>query len=321
MERISVIVPMLNESQHIGRTLNSVKATAEDAGLKYELIVVDNGSDDNGPQIAADLGAKVLNCPGLTISAMRNQGARAATGDWLAFIDADIEVPINWLQLCLAAQDANQADVFALDCAAPACAPWFARAWQRRSLAGNQQARLLQWMPTPNLCMPRTWFDQVEGFDESLRTGEDKDLGLRLSLAGAKQLSLAEPTVQHWGFERSWKEWCSKEFWRQSSHLQLIKNSRGDLRLLRFPLLCLSTALLTLLALLMFIIGNVFAASTSLLLGTLAPLGLALRQSYKHCDLLFLMQLWFLHWLRLHLGAAAMLQGSFNRTAVRPDRG
>ncbi len=321
MKRISVIVPMLNESQHIVRTLNSVKVAAEHAGLAYELIVVDNGSRDNGPQLAADLGAQVLHCPGLTIGAMRNQGAGIATGDWLAFLDADIEVPVNWLQLWQSVQIQHQADVFALDCDAPQCAPWFARAWQRRSLSGNQQARLLQWMPTPNLCMSRKWFDRVEGFDLALRTGEDKDFGLRLNSAGARQLSLATPKVQHWGFEGSWKEWSSKEFWRQSSHLQLVKNSGASLRLLRFPLLCLGTTLLTLLALLLVMSGNASGAGTALLIGSLAPLGLALRQSFKHRDPLFLLQLWLLHWLRLHLGAAAMLQSFLNRTAVRPDRG
>ncbi|WP_397445340.1 glycosyltransferase [Pseudomonas chlororaphis] len=321
MKRISVIVPMYNEARHIVRTLDSVSSAAAVAGLECELIVVDNGSRDNGPRLAMDQGARVLHYPGLSIGALRNRGAACATGDWLAFLDADIEVPLNWLLLWKSAEASQRADVFALDCDAPRSAPWFARAWQRRSLSGNQQERLLQWLPTPNLCMARVWFNRIGGFDEGLRTGEDKDFGLRLNRAGARQLSLATPVVQHWGFEGSWREWSGKEFWRQSSHVQLLRNGGLSPRLLRFPLLCLATALLSLLAVLCLLGGQWPAALIALLGSALAPLGLALRQSYRHRDPLFFLQLWLLHWLRLHLGAAALLQGLFNRTAVRPDRG
>ena len=52
MQRISVIVPMYNEARHITRTLDSVILAARVAAIDYELIVVDNGSSDDGPQIA-----------------------------------------------------------------------------------------------------------------------------------------------------------------------------------------------------------------------------------------------------------------------------
>jgi len=242
MQRISVIVPMYNEARHITRTLDSVILAARVAAVDYELIVVDNGSTDQGPQRARELGARVLLCPGIGIGALRNRGAAVATGDCLAFLDADIEVPGNWLQLWQQTLAEQRADVFALDCAAPRCAPWFARAWQRRSLAGGQQVRQLQWMPSPNLCLPRAWFERVGGFDERLRTGEDKDFGLRLHAAGARQISLSRPQVLHWGFEGSWREWAGKERWRQGSHVQLLKSGGLNLRLLRFPLLLLACA-------------------------------------------------------------------------------
>ncbi|KAF0866651.1 glycosyltransferase family 2 protein [Pseudomonas sp. LD120] len=321
MQRISVIVPMYNEARHITRTLDSVILAARVAALDYELIVVDNGSTDQGPQRARELGARVLRCPGISIGALRNRGAAQATGNWLAFLDADIEVPGNWLLLWQQVQAEQRAEVFALDCAAPASAPWFARAWQRRSLAGDKKARLLHWMPSPNLCLQRHWFERVGGFDEHLRTGEDKDFGLRLHQAGARQLSLSAPQVLHWGFEGSWREWAGKERWRQGSHVQLLKNGGLNLRLLRFPLLCLAAAGLTLAALLSLLLGQPAVAAASLLCSALAPLALALRQGWRQRDPLFVLQLWLLHWVRLHLGAAALLQGLFNRSVVRPDRG
>lgn len=107
-------------------------------------------------------------------------------------------------------------------------------------------------------------------FRRDLRTGEDKDFGLRLNRAGARQLSLATPVVQHWGFEGSWREWSGKEFWRQSSHVQLLRNGGLSPRLLRFPLLCLATALLSLLAVLCLLGGQWPAALLALLGSALA---------------------------------------------------
>lgn len=321
MKQISVIVPMFNEAQHIRRTLESVRRAAACAKIQCELIVVDNGSTDSGPQLAAEEGAKVLEHPGLRIGALRNRGAAAARSEWLAFLDADIEVPPDWLLIWTQVQSNNSAEVLALDCDTPSSAPWYARAWQRRSLSGLRPGRLRNWLPSPNLCLTRSWFDRVGGFSEELVTGEDKDFSLRLRQAGARLLSVSQPVVWHWGYEKSWQEWLGKEAWRQGSHLQLLRNGGDTLRLLRFPLLCLSQGLLTLLALASLLIGRwqigglLFVASWSI------SLSLAVRQSYQHREPLLLLQLWLLHWLRLYLGCAALIVGLFNANMGRPARG
>ncbi|CDF84094.1 hypothetical protein PKB_2747 [Pseudomonas knackmussii B13] len=142
MKRISIVIPMYNEARHIGHTLDCARRAAERAGLECELLVVDNGSDDDGPRIASEHGAQVLRHPGLAIGALRNRGAQAASGDCLAFIDADIEVPGDWLKRWRQVHEDRRADVLALDCDTPAQAPWFARAWQRRRRPPRQPARV-----------------------------------------------------------------------------------------------------------------------------------------------------------------------------------
>lgn len=101
MSRVSIIIPMYNEARHIGRTLLAALEAARQARLDCELIVVDNGSDDHGPRIANELGARVLIVPGVHIGALRNRGAAVASGEWLAFIDADMEMPADWLKSLL----------------------------------------------------------------------------------------------------------------------------------------------------------------------------------------------------------------------------
>ncbi|WP_417539783.1 glycosyltransferase [Marinobacter sp.] len=321
MNGISIVIPMFDEARHICRTLRAASAAAEAAGMACELIVVDNGSRDEGPALAEAAGARVLHHPGLHIGALRNRGASAATCATLAFIDADIEVPLDWLQQWTMCVDRKDADVLALACDTPAQAPWYARAWQRRSLPARAELRP-SWLPSANLCLTRKAFDAVGGFNEQLRTGEDKDLGLRLQRQGARQLLLKSPAVLHWGYEGCWREWFGKELWRQGSHLQLLRNQEhARWRLLRFPLLALANGLLTLLALSAVMTGLFPLALISGSISTVPALLLSLRQSAHQYDLSLSLHLWVLHWLRLHLAGGAFLLSLLNWTARRPARG
>lgn len=318
MSRVSIVIPMYNEARHIGRTLLAAQEAARQAHLECELIVVDNGSDDHGPRIANELGARVLIVPGVHIGALRNRGAAIAHGDWLAFIDADIEMPADWLKLLLELQ--SQGDVLALDLDTPKQAPWFAEAWQRRSQRpGSRPLHRVQWLPSANLLLRRSWFEQVGGFDETLRTGEDKDFSLRLRQAGAQLLLVTESIALHWGFEGSWREWMSKELWRQGSHVQLLRSHGPSLRLLRFPALSVGIWGLDLLALLALLQGQPRLALMLLLVSSLPALFLSVRQSRR--DPRLTLQLWALHGVRLHLTGAALLLNLCHWNVGRPARG
>lgn len=319
MKRVSIVIPMYNEARHIGRTLLAAQEAARQAQLECELIVVDNGSDDHGPRIANELGARVLIVPGVHIGALRNRGAAAASGDWLAFIDADIEMPADWLRL-LVEIEGRQGDVLGLDLDTPAQAPWFARAWQRRSQRpGSRPLHRVQWLPSANLLMRRAWFELVGGFDETLRTGEDKDFSLRLRQTGAQLLLVSESLALHWGYEGSWREWMSKELWRQGSHWQLLRSHGPSLRLLRFPTLSIGAWGVDFLALVALFQGQARLGLMLLLISTLPALVLSLRQS-QH-DPRLTLQLWALHGVRLHLTGAALLLNLFQWNVRRPARG
>jgi glycosyltransferase involved in cell wall biosynthesis len=85
--RVSVIIPAYNASSYLRVCLEHLAhSTAE-----HECIVVDDGSTDNTRQVAENHGAKVLSTEGRRGPAYaRNLGAKAATGDILFFIDADV---------------------------------------------------------------------------------------------------------------------------------------------------------------------------------------------------------------------------------------
>ncbi|ACO76787.1 Glycosyl transferase, family 2 [Azotobacter vinelandii CA] len=321
MKQISIVIPTLDEAAHLGRTLEAARHAAGQAGLDCELIVPDNGSRDGSQALARRLGARVLDCPGLSLGALRNRGAAAAGGDCLAFLDADMEVPPDWLTTWCAVRREDRADVLGLVHQAPPQAPWYARAWLQRLAAERDRPALLDWLPTANLCLERVWFERAGGFDESLRSGEDKDFGLRLGEAGARLLSLPRPTVLNWGFEGSWREWLGKELWRQNSQTQLLRKGRASLRRLRFPLLAAGHWTLDALALLCLLLGQPLAALVAFALGWLPAGLLSLRHAYTRRRPLLAARLALLHWLRLHVAGIALLMDLTNLSARRPSRG
>lgn len=89
----SFIIPAHNEEALLPATLQAVRKAADENGIAYELIVVDDASTDRTSQIAARFGAQVVSVDFRKISAVRNAGARRATGDVFVFVDADTLVP------------------------------------------------------------------------------------------------------------------------------------------------------------------------------------------------------------------------------------
>ncbi len=85
--RISVVVPALDEAEHIASALSSARAPAV-----CELIVVDGGSTDATAAIAAAAGARVC-AARRGRAAQMNAGAAQAGGDVLLFLHADTRLP------------------------------------------------------------------------------------------------------------------------------------------------------------------------------------------------------------------------------------
>ena len=110
--RASVVVPVLNGASTIGSTLASLDAqtlTPEE----YEVIVVDDGSTDGTPDLVRGfaevlrVNVVVIQRPHAGPAAARNAGVEVATGELVAFTDADVEVAPDWLERALERLDAD----------------------------------------------------------------------------------------------------------------------------------------------------------------------------------------------------------------------
>jgi glycosyltransferase involved in cell wall biosynthesis len=97
---ISVVIPALDEEEHIAACLRSLQAQTRRAD---EIIVVDNGSFDSTADVARSAGARVISFPRPdirmgSIGLVRQQGVEAAQGDLIVSTDADCVYSSDWLQ-------------------------------------------------------------------------------------------------------------------------------------------------------------------------------------------------------------------------------
>ena len=96
--RFSVVIPAHNEERYIGACLRSVVRASEQVKPDaVEIFVVANRCTDRTAEIAAQFGARVLTDDTKCISAIRNTGIRAATGEIIVTLDADSTMSENAL--------------------------------------------------------------------------------------------------------------------------------------------------------------------------------------------------------------------------------
>ena len=115
MPKVSVIVPVYNSEQELRDCLDSlVEQTEKD----IEIIVIDDGSTDNSPEIEAEYQKKYPNVKvyrnerNLGQSETRNRGIELAEGDYIAFLDSDDYVnPGMYEELYQAAVDNNMPEL------------------------------------------------------------------------------------------------------------------------------------------------------------------------------------------------------------------
>ena len=183
MPVVSVIIPTYNRGWAIRDAVDSV---LDQDFSNYELIVIDDGSTDNTIPILDTYRDRivVLYQENKGVSAARNRGIAAASGQFIAFLDSDD----IWLQKKLA----RQIDFFKSNPDALICQT--GEIWIRNGVRVNPKhhhkklsGRIFE--PSLSLClvtpsavmMKRGLFETVGLFDEELPVCEDYDLWLRIS--------------------------------------------------------------------------------------------------------------------------------------------
>lgn len=111
---VSVIVPVYKAEQTLEKCALSILGQTH---RMLELILVDDGSPDGSGTLcdaiaAEDARVKVIHCQNGGVSAARNRGLEAATGDYIAFVDSDDHIETLFLADALAATRAQDTDLY-----------------------------------------------------------------------------------------------------------------------------------------------------------------------------------------------------------------
>jgi GT2 family glycosyltransferase len=208
--RVGVVVPCKDEVATIERCLLALRAQDPPPA---RIVVVDNGSADGSLEVARRLADEVLLVPGVTISAMRNLGARAlGPVDVVAFVDADCEVAPGWVAAALGALHGpgERADLAGWRSDASPDATWVAGRWAAVE-ARQRHGESYVW--SQHLAIRAALFEKLDGFDETLPTGEDIDLSRRVVESGGRIAFEPGMAAVHHGFPGTVQGFLRRERW------------------------------------------------------------------------------------------------------------
>jgi len=179
MNKISVLIPVYNAASYIEAAIESVK---KQTCPVFEIIVIDDGSADETESLIKDRDdICYIRCGHQGISYVRNRGIAEASGNWIAFIDADD----LWTPDKIEKQTAYINDH-------PGCQIVFSKYENFTDIPvedlTKRQKKVLNTMPYPYLAsalINRSVFDKYGLFDTKYPYGEDTEWLNRLKIAGA----------------------------------------------------------------------------------------------------------------------------------------
>jgi glycosyltransferase involved in cell wall biosynthesis len=217
--RVSFIIPVRNDAARLAACLKSIRQNSPVAG-PIEIVVVDNGSTDGSAEVASAFGANVMPVDAGRVSELRNRGAKQATADVLAFVDADHEIVAGWVHAALDCLQMPTVGVVGALCQPPADGTWVQQGYgYLRGVLGGQHD--VDWLGSGNMAVRRQTFDALGGFDTSLETCEDVDLCHRIRAQGFRILSDARLANIHYGDPRTLREVLSSERWRGRDNIRV----------------------------------------------------------------------------------------------------
>jgi len=187
VKTISVVIPTYNYGHFLRDAIDSALAQTHPA---FEIIVVDDGSTDNTPEILAGYGdrIRVISQQNKGVGAARNAGIAASHGDYIAFLDSDDIMKPRKLE-CDIARFASDPELGLVHCGVE----WFDNAgktlsirltglegWVAPVLLGLDQEVISA--PGSGIAVPKRVAEEIGGFDPRLQPSEDWDFCYRVAV-------------------------------------------------------------------------------------------------------------------------------------------
>jgi GT2 family glycosyltransferase len=199
---LTVVVATYNRGRLLTRLLDDLAGQdlvyPDTRGPAFDVVLVDDGSREPVREILAGksfpFSLELLEQPNAGQAAARDRGIRAATGDVVVILDDDMQIPAGFLSAHVRRHEAGATLVLGSIRHPPdpdSSFPLFVRflAWklqqQQDAMLGGERPRGAS-LCTGNVSFRRADYLAVGGFDRTLAQSEDRDLGIRLELAGAR---------------------------------------------------------------------------------------------------------------------------------------
>ncbi len=270
----SVIIPAKNEAKNIKRCIRSVFNCIQDFSL-VEIVVVDNGSEDETVDIARREGAKVFSRPDATVASLRNYGVSKANYDLIAFIDADCEATNGWLENARKILQDQSIGVVGDYYLLPGNPSWVEEAFHNST---PRKRREVPYLSGGNIIMRKEVFTDVGGFDEAAITGEDYILCQKVRSAGYKIVADPSVGVIHHGNPKTLLGVFRREVWCGLGMVDLLRYGKFTL-----PLAWSIANLVLTLAIIINVALKWYALAVCLfMIFLLMPCGASLHRCYRH---------------------------------------
>ncbi|MGE0815855.1 MAG: glycosyltransferase [Vicinamibacterales bacterium] len=208
---VSVVVCAYNAADTLEDCLTSLAALTYP---RVEVIVVDDGSTDATAAIARRApGVTVLSVPNGGLSAARNVGLARATGEIVAYTDADVRVDPDWLTFLVQPMLSSGVAGSGGPNVVPHDDPWVAQAVARAPGGPTHvllDDRIAEHVPGCNMAFRKDALAAIGGFNPVfLRAGDDVDICWRLQASG-RSIGFA-PAALVWHHHRR----TVRAYWRQ----------------------------------------------------------------------------------------------------------
>lgn len=243
---VSIIIPVFNGMNTLPQCLNSIRK--QDYPGPLEVIIVDDGSTDGSGEYAEEQEFKVIQQKNQGPAKARNEGARAATGDFLVFIDVDCLPDTHFttelIRPLIGTKIVGSQGVFYSD--QRNLVARFLQHEISERFKKQQKAQFIDWVATYGACYRKSIFLENGGFNEiySKPSSEDVEFSIRLGKKGYKMIFAPKATCLHlhhvnffrflkFKYTRAyWTVWLYKEHTNRFIHDQMTPFIRKLMMLL-----------------------------------------------------------------------------------------
>jgi glycosyltransferase involved in cell wall biosynthesis len=200
---VSAIIPTLNSERFLEECLSSLQAQNY---RRLEVIIVDDGSRDSTVEIAQRHNCQILRNPRRGRAEAKNTGIQRAHGEYLLFVDSDMELTKNVVQECVNLAEKNRhVGGVVIPERSVGNSPWVrARDFERGFYAGTivESARFF----------PTDIVKAVGGFEENLVFFEESTLPHKIQRKGHIVTARIESPILHHEEDFSLSFWLRKKF-------------------------------------------------------------------------------------------------------------